>query len=98
MGAPMKSSTLLALLLFTTTATWGAGHKSAHKPVPPEPVKTAPAPAPLFPAPPRFTAEYTVQADGFKVGEMSRAVKALGNDTYLIETRLHTTGLVSLFK
>jgi hypothetical protein len=101
----MKTTVAFLVLLFASTAAFGGGLPTTapRKPVPakaapakPVPVKAAPAP--LYPAPPLFNADYTVHADGFKVGEMSRSLKALGNDTYLIETRLHTTGVVSLFK
>lgn len=45
-----------------------------------------------------YKAEYTVHADGFKVGEMTRKLKPLGNGTWQLESSLYTTGLVALFK
>jgi hypothetical protein len=47
---------------------------------------------------PLFSAEYTVHADGLKVGEMKRALKAMGNETFMLETRAYTTGVVAIFK
>jgi hypothetical protein len=48
--------------------------------------------------PPLFAASYDVRIDGMKIGEMTRAMKALGNDTYLLETEAFSVGLVSWFK
>lgn len=49
-------------------------------------------------APPLFSAHYGVYADGFKVGEMERHLRALDADTYTLETKAVTTGLVAIFK
>lgn len=45
-----------------------------------------------------YKAEYTVHADGFKVGEMTRKLRPLPDGTWELESSLYTTGLVALFK
>lgn len=45
-----------------------------------------------------YTVKYTVHYNGFKVGEMEQSLRANGDDTYLLETVVYTTGLVSWFK
>jgi hypothetical protein len=44
-----------------------------------------------------YRAEYTVHADGFKVGEMTRSLQQ-EDGNWVLENTLHTTGLVALFK
>ncbi len=48
------------------------------------------------PAP--YTAEYTVHANGFKIGELQRSLQPGEDDTWVLESTLYTTGLVALFK
>jgi hypothetical protein len=45
-----------------------------------------------------FDAHYNVKLDGFKVGELSQRVALREDGTYLLETIMHVTGLVSWFK
>ncbi len=45
-----------------------------------------------------YSAEYTVQLNGLKVGELQRSLRRQGEQTYLLETRAYTTGLASWFK
>lgn len=48
--------------------------------------------------PPEQTAEYTVHANGFKVGEMTRRFYREDGGDYVLETDVRTTGFISLFK
>lgn len=45
-----------------------------------------------------FRASYTVQFNGFKVGELQRSLQRVGDDSYLSEIQAHTTGIASWFK
>lgn len=45
-----------------------------------------------------YRAEYTVHADGFKVGEMERRLQRQEDGSWVLENTLYTTGLVALFK
>lgn len=45
-----------------------------------------------------FTASYTVQLNGFKVGELTRSLQRLDDGSYRLKTQAYTTGLTSLFK
>lgn len=45
-----------------------------------------------------FDARYNVKLDGFKVGELQQRVVAREDGTWLLETIMHTTGVVSWFK
>lgn len=45
-----------------------------------------------------FSAEYTVHYNGFKVGEMKQRLERRNDGSYMLETVVHTTGLVSWFK
>lgn len=49
-------------------------------------------------APPLFSAHYAVHANGLKIGEMTRTLRSVGPDRYVLATDLYTTGLVALFK
>lgn len=55
------------------------------------PVRAAPYDAP-------FSALYRVEADGFEIGELKRSLRRIGDDTYLLQTKMYTTGLAALFK
>ncbi len=48
--------------------------------------------------PSRFFARYDVEVDGIKFGEMERTLRLTADNRYQLETRLYTTGWVSLFK
>ncbi|HEY0635771.1 MAG TPA: DUF3108 domain-containing protein [Gammaproteobacteria bacterium] len=61
----------------------------------------ASASAPLHAEPFRvesFEAHYNVKLDGFKVGELEQRVVARADGTWLLETIMQTTGVVSWFK
>jgi len=45
-----------------------------------------------------YSSEYTVHYNGFKVGEMTQRLEKRSGQTYLLETVVYTTGLMSLFK
>ncbi len=45
-----------------------------------------------------FEARYSVKLDGFKVGELEQRVVARGDGSWLLETIMQTTGVVSWFK
>ncbi|HEY9147700.1 MAG TPA: DUF3108 domain-containing protein [Gammaproteobacteria bacterium] len=44
-----------------------------------------------------FSADYTVQYNGFKVGEMSQRLVAQDDGTYLMETEAYATGIAAMF-
>jgi len=48
--------------------------------------------------PPLFTAEYTLYAKGFPMGEGTRSLKMRSDGAFIFESLGETTGLVSLFK
>jgi hypothetical protein len=49
--------------------------------------------------PPRpFTAHYTVQANGLTIGEMERSIRRDNQGRYTLETHMHTTGIMALFR
>ena len=45
-----------------------------------------------------YTADYSVQLNGLKVGELQRSLKQQGDNRYLLETRAITTGLAAWLK
>ena len=45
-----------------------------------------------------FSTTYTVHYNGLKVGEMTQRLEARDDGTYLLETVVYTTGIVSWFK
>lgn len=58
----------------------------------------APLHAAAPPEPPQFSAHYSVHANGLKIGEMTRTLRAVGPHRYILATDLYTTGIVALFK
>lgn len=48
--------------------------------------------------PDAYKASYSVQLNGFKVGELERSLEHLDNNQYKLTTRAYTTGMVSWFK
>lgn len=55
------------------------------------PARAAPYDAP-------FSALYRVEADGFEIGELKRSLRRVDDGTYVLQTRMYTTGLAALFK
>lgn len=59
---------------------------------------TVPTPARAAPYDAPFSALYRVEADGFEIGELKRSLRRVGDGTYLLQTKMYTTGLAALFK
>jgi len=45
-----------------------------------------------------FSATYGVEMDGFSVGELKRSFRVRDNGTYVLKSKMYTTGLAALFK